>query len=250
MSTAITVKNISKTFHEDDGASTVALRNISLSITTGEFFVILGPSGSGKSTLLRIMSELETSNKGSVIWNDPLAARSLGEGRAFVFQQFALLPWLTVFENVSLGLLSMKLSKAEIAKRVTNRLRRLGLQKFAKHYPRELSGGMKQRVGFARALVVNPKVLFLDEPFSELDTFTAEALRKELIALWEKEKFTVVMVTHNVDEAIELADRVTVLTTRPGTVEAIVPITLPRPRSMRSPEVFDLHDEITNLVKP
>lgn len=245
MSTAITVKGISKTFHEDDGTSTAALRNISLSIKTGEFFVILGPSGSGKSTLLRIMSELETSDKGSVTWNDVCP-----NDCAFVFQQFALLPWLTVFENVSLGLLSMKLSKAEITKRVTNRLRLLGLQKFAKHYPRELSGGMKQRVGFARALVVNPKVLFLDEPFSELDTFTAEALRKELLELWEKEKFTVVMVTHNVDEAIELADRVTVLTTRPGTVEAVLPIGLNRPRSMRSPEVFDLHDKITNLVKP
>lgn len=245
MSTAITVKNISKTFREDDGTTTAALRNISLSIKTGEFFVILGPSGSGKSTLLRIMSELETSDKGSVTWNSVHP-----NGCAFVFQQFALLPWLTVFENVSLGLLSMSLSNAEITKRVTNRLRLLGLQKFAKHYPRELSGGMKQRVGFARALVINPKVLFLDEPFSELDTFTAEALRKELLELWKKEKFTVIMVTHNVDEAIELADRVTVLTTRPGTVEAILPIGLNRPRSMRSPEVFDLHDKITNLVKP
>lgn len=245
MSIAITVKNISKTFREEDGTATAALRNISLSIQTGEFFVILGPSGSGKSTLLRIMSELETSNKGSVTWKDVCA-----NDCAFVFQQFALLPWLTVFENVSLGLLSMKLSRSEITKRVTNRLRLLGLQKFAKHYPRELSGGMKQRVGFARALVINPKVLFLDEPFSELDTFTAEELRHELLELWQKEKFTVVMVTHNVDEAIELADRVCVLTPRPGTVEAVVPIALEHPRSMRSPEVFDLHDKITDLVKP
>lgn len=245
MSIAITVKNTSKTFREEDGTTTAALRNVSLSINAGEFFVILGPSGSGKSTLLRIMSGLESSDKGSVTWKDVCAADC-----AFVFQQFALLPWLTVFENVSLGLLSMKLTKAEITKRVTNRLKLLGLQKFAKHYPRELSGGMKQRVGFARALVINPKVLFLDEPFSELDTFTAEELRKELIELWKKEKFTVVMVTHNVDEAIELADRVCVLTPRPGTVEAVVPIKLDQPRSMRSAEVFDLHDKITNLVKP
>ncbi len=245
MSLAISVNAVSKTFRDENGTTTQALRDITLSIKSGEFFVILGPSGSGKSTLLRIISELETPDHGSITWHGMSA-----EDCAFVFQQFALLPWLTVFDNVGIGLLSMNISKTEQKKRITKQLRTLGLRKFAKHYPHELSGGMKQRVGFARALVVSPKVLFLDEPFSELDTFTAETLRRELITLWQKERFTVVMVTHNVDEAIEFADRVTVLTARPGTVEALLPITLERPRSMRSKGVFDLHDHITKLVAP
>lgn len=245
MALILSINAVSKTFRDENGTITPALANISLSITSGEFFVILGPSGSGKSTLLRIISEMEIPDHGSITWHG-----ATPKNAAFVFQQFALLPWLTVFENVSLGLLEKHLSKTELTKRVKDRLRSLGLQKFAKHYPRELSGGMKQRVGFARALVINPSVLFLDEPFSELDTFTAEALRKELVALWQKEKFTVIMVTHNVDEAIELADRITVLTTRPGTVEAILPITQKRPRSMRSKEIFALHDHITTLVAP
>lgn len=242
---AIHVNRLNKTFRDEDGTTTPALRNISLDVHVGEFFVFLGPSGSGKSTLLRLICGLDTANSGDVDW--------CGVDKkhvAFVFQQFGLLPWLTVAENVGIGLLDEGLTKAKQHERVMKRLDMLGLKKFAGTYPRELSGGMKQRVGFARALVTNPKILFMDEPFSELDTFTAEELRQELIALWKKEKFTVVMVTHNVDEAIELADRVCVLTARPGTVETIVPITLKRPRNMRSKAVFALHDQLTELVRP
>lgn len=242
---AIRVNHLSKTFHNEDGTTTPTLKNISFDIHTGEFFVFLGPSGSGKSTLLRLICGLDTLNSGSVEWSDVDKKHV-----AFVFQQFGLLPWLTVAENVSIGLLDGALTASERNARVMERLNILGLKKFASTYPRELSGGMKQRVGFARALVTNPKILFMDEPFSELDTFTAEELRQELIELWKKEKFTVVMVTHNVDEAIELADRVCVLTARPGTVKAIVPITLKRPRNMRSKAVFALHDELTELVRP
>lgn len=242
---ALTVSNISKTFSEEDGTTTDALYDISCSITLGEFFVILGPSGSGKSTLLRIMCGLESSSHGKITWENLKPTDA-----AFVFQQFGLLPWLAVFENIRLGLLNTSLSKTSQEKRVMKRIKSLGLEAFTHLYPRELSGGMKQRVGFARALVVNPKILFLDEPFSELDTFTAETLRKELLELWTKEQFTVIMVTHNVDEAIELADRVAVLTPRPGTIEDIVSIREKHPRIMRSKKAFALHDKITALVRP
>jgi NitT/TauT family transport system ATP-binding protein len=242
---AIHVNRLNKTFRNEDGSSTPSLKNISLDIHVGEFFVFLGPSGSGKSTLLRLICGLDAPNSGDVEWRGVDKKNA-----AFVFQQFGLLPWLTVAENVGIGLIDSALTKAEQHRRVMERLGTLGLKKFADAYPRELSGGMKQRVGFARALVTDPKILFMDEPFSELDTFTAEELRQELIELWQKEKFTVVMVTHNVDEAIELADRVCVLTPRPGTVEAIVPIALKRPRNMRSKAVFALHDQLTELVKP
>lgn len=240
----ITVKNLSKTFR-DEGGTVVAMKDISLTINQGEFFVLVGPSGSGKSTLLRMICGLDNATHGTVT-----LAKSAEERIAFVFQQFGLLPWMTIAENVALGLHAMGLSTYEQDKRVRDRLRSLGLSKFANAYPRELSGGMKQRVGFARALVTNPKILFMDEPFSELDTFTAEALRQELLTLWQKEKFTVVMVTHNVDEAIQLADRVVVLTPRPGTVEATVPITMKRPRNMRSKKAFALHDQLSDLVRP
>lgn len=242
---AIHVNRLSKIFRDEDGNRTPSLKNISLDIHVGEFFVFLGPSGSGKSTLLRLICGLDTPNSGDIEWRS-----ADKQNVAFVFQQFGLLPWLTVAENVGIGLLDSTLTKAEQEKRVIDRLNGLGLKKFADTYPKELSGGMKQRVGFARALVTDPTILFMDEPFSELDTFTAEELRQELLALWEKEKFTVVMVTHNVDEAIELADRVCVLTPRPGMVEAIVPIALKRSRNMRSKAVFALHDELTELVKP
>lgn len=241
---AITTKNLSKTFR-DEGGTVFAIKDINLTISQGEFFVLVGPSGSGKSTLLRMICGLDTPTHGTITMS-----KSAEGSIAFVFQQFGLLPWMTIAENVALGLHAMDLSAYERDKRVRDRLRSLGLSKFANAYPRELSGGMKQRVGFARALVTNPKILFMDEPFSELDTFTAEALRTELLALWKKEKFTVVMVTHNVDEAIELADRVVVLTPRPGTIEATVPIAMKHPRNMRSKKAFILHDQLSDLVRP
>ena len=240
---AITVTGLSKIFRDDH--TTAALKDISLTVKRGEFLALLGPSGCGKSTLLRIMCTLDTPSRGRVE-----IEASAKDHIAFVFQQFGLLPWLTIAENVYVGLLGTTLTYREIHARTVSRLASLGLSKFANTYPHELSGGMKQRVGIARALVTNPRILFMDEPFSELDTFSAEALRKELLALWKQEKFTVVMVTHNVDEAIELADRVIVLTPRPGTIEATVPITLKHPRSLRSKTAFALHDSLTEIIKP
>ena len=257
MNPLITLKNVSKHFSEDGKQGIAVLTDINLEIFPGEIFVFVGPSGSGKSTLLRIMSGLERQYNGSVIIHEGHNNRDF----SFVFQQFALLPWLTVGENISLGLVARKISAHRIKERVAKELKRFGLERFGNSYPRDLSGGMRQRVGIARALATDPKVIFMDEPFSELDSFTAKELRKELLRIWEnpewgeekkhtQERPTIVMVTHIVEEALELADRIAVLTERPGKIEKIVKNTLPRPRALRSQEFFAFEDELYRLIKP
>lgn len=241
---ALVLKNVTKKFVED-AQELVVLREINLEINQGEFFVILGPSGSGKSTLLRILSGLERNFQGK---------RELIEGLqqsdfSFVFQQFALLPWLTVLENVEVSLLSRNLPAGERHSKVMAELQKLGLEKFAKSFPKELSGGMKQRVGLARALVGQPQVIFMDEPFSSLDSFTAAELRQEILSIWQRTGSTVVMVTHLIPEALELADRIAVLTARPGQIEAVVENGLARPRQKRSLEFFGFEDRLMDLVK-
>lgn len=246
MPSAIGLKKVSKIFAEELSAPLAVLKDINLEIEAGEFFIFLGPSGSGKSTLLRIMSGLEKSFQGEIKFSDGITRRDLG----FVFQQFALLPWLTVEENVGLGLTVRRLAPAEQKAMVLRELAQFGLERFAGSYPRELSGGMRQRVGLARALVAGPKVIFMDEPFSELDSFIAAQLREDLLQVWQERKTTIVMVTHLIQEALELADRIAVLTARPGRVEKIVENRLPRPRDRRAPEFFRMEDELFRLVKP
>lgn len=246
MEIALTLKKITKVFRDDPKIAVTALEKIDLEIFAGEFFVILGPSGSGKSTLLRIMSGLEKSFDGDMTLGASLEKRDM----SFVFQQFALLPWLTVFQNVELGLLPKNIPEKNRREIVLKELKQFGLEKFADAHPKDLSGGMKQRVGLARALAIEPKIIFLDEPFSELDSFTAEELRKELLLIWQERKMTVVMVTHLIEEALELADRIAVLTRRPGKVEKIVTNHLARPRDKRSPDFFRLEDELYKMIKP
>ena len=241
MSTTITLKNVSKAF-----AELIILHDVNLEIKMGEFFVFVGPSGAGKSTILRIMSGLESDFKGSLTLSEGLTRRDM----SFVFQQFALLPWLSVEENVGLGLVARGVPPKERHERVMKELLQLGLEKFAHVKPCELSGGMRQRVGIARAFVTDPKVIFMDEPFSELDSFTAQELRKELLDIWEKRKPTIIMVTHIVEEAVELADRIAVLTPRPARIEHIVENNLPRPRKERSEEFYELEDQVTQFVRP
>lgn len=246
MPSALRVTKLTKTFKDPAGKSLLVLKDINLEVKSGEFLIILGPSGSGKSTLLRIMSGLEKEYKGEVALGPKLS----GEEMSFVFQHFALLPWLSVYENVELGLLGKKLTDRVRRDRVEKELRRLGLEKFAKARPRELSGGMRQRVGIARALVAEPKIIFMDEPFSELDSFTAEDLRQEVLRIWHETGTTIIMVTHLVEEALELADKIAVLTARPGQIEKIINNTLSRPRDKRSGEFFGLEDELYRLIKP
>lgn len=246
MALVLTLHNISKTFQEKPEKPLLVLKNISLEIHAGEFFVFLGPSGSGKSTLLRIMSGLEKSFEGKL----ELAPEITQSDFSFVFQQFALLPWLTVRENIGLGLMARDVPYKTREKQVVRELELFRLEKFAHAFPHELSGGMKQRVGLARALAIDPKVIFMDEPFSELDSFTAEELRQELLKIWHERKMTVVMVSHNIEETLELADRIVILTPIPGRIERIVENTLSRPRDKRSQEFYRLYDELYKIIRP
>lgn len=243
---ALSLNNISKKFLDDPKNPFVALKDVSLNIKVGEFVVFLGPSGCGKSTLLRIASGLEKDFTGEVNLGENIKKTDFG----FVFQQFALLPWLTVYENVALGLKAKHKDSNIIAKKVEDELKTFSLNKFAESYPKNLSGGMKQRVGLARALAIDPKILFLDEPFSELDSFTSEKLRQELLSVWQERKMTVVMVSHNIEEALELADKIAVITSRPGEVKEVIDNTLSRPRNKRSSEFYALYDRIYSLIEP
>ncbi len=243
---AISLRGVTKKFKSKGREELLAILDVDLEIKQGEFFVFVGPSGSGKSTLLRIMSGLEKDYEGVVRLGPGLASNDI----SFVFQHFALLPWLTVGENTELGLRARHTGEQERNKIIEKELDRFGLLKFKDAYPRELSGGMRQRVGLARAMSTSPKIIFMDEPFSELDSFTAEELRKELLAVWQEKKTTIVMVTHVIEEALELSDRVAVLTPRPGKIEKIVEVKLARPRDKRSPDFYALEDQLYEIIKP
>lgn len=245
MNPLIYLKNVRKTFVEN-GYHNSVLSDIDIEIRDGEFFVFVGPSGCGKSTLLRIMSGLEKNYEGHVVLANGITPKDVG----FVFQQFALFPWLTVEENIGVGLLAQHVHESKRKEILRKELELFGLEKFSRVYPRDLSGGMRQRVGIARALATSPRIMFMDEPFSELDSFTAEELRKELLTLWKNHNLTIVMVTHIVEEAIELADRIAVMTPRPGHIEAIFENNLPRPRKERSEEFYHLEDTITKVIRP
>ena len=246
MPATITLKNVSMTFRESHAVRLTVLEDIDLQIQHGEFFILVGPSGCGKSTLLRIMSGLERSFRGTVTRSPDLSRWDM----SFVFQQFALLPWLTVEENVGIGLLARGMTPEKRHAIVMRELRQLGLERFAHTHPRELSGGMQQRVGIARALATEPKVMFMDEPFSGLDSFTAAELRRELLAIWKERKSTIVLVTHSIEEALELGDRIAVLTPRPGRIKHIVQNHLPRPRSKRTEVFFHMEDQLYELIRP
>lgn len=242
----ITLEHVSKQFKDAAGNDFVAIKDISLTVHRGEFFMLVGPSGSGKSTVMRIMAGLDKETVGTVTRHSDIAPGKVG----YVFQNFALMPWMTIEENVGFGLTANHVPEAEKKERVREQLKRFKLEQFAHARPKDLSGGMRQRVGLARAFVMKPKVIFMDEPFSELDTFTAEELRQELLDLWQEEKPTIIMVTHLIPEAVELADRVGVFTPRPGKLEALINNDLPRPRPRRTPEAFALEDKLTELIKP
>ncbi len=233
------IKSISHTFQLDD-RQIPALKDVSFSVSNGEFFTLLGPSGCGKSTLLRIIAGLIPPTSGQIKWDTP-------PRMGFVFQNFALFPYLTVRENIAFGLKMSEATKNISQQIVEELVKEVGLTGFADKHPKELSGGMKQRVGMARALAIDPNVLLLDEPFSALDEFTAAALRELLVDLWSKKKVTVIMVTHLIAEAVELADQIAVLSSAPGTLIQILPNSLPRPRNLRAKEFFHMEDQVRGL---
>ncbi|MGP0101538.1 MAG: nitrate/sulfonate/bicarbonate ABC transporter ATP-binding protein [Solirubrobacteraceae bacterium] len=248
--TLVSVHELTKTFATHDGGGLPVLEGISLDVQPGEIVALLGKSGSGKSTLLRCIAGLVLPSSGTVTYRGkPL--HGINTGVSLVFQTFALLPWLTVQQNVELGLEAQGIPPEKRALRAREAIDLIGLDGFESAFPKELSGGMRQRVGFARALVVEPDLLLMDEPFSALDVLTAENLRTELLELWQAGEFpaqAILIVTHNIEEAVAFADRVIVLGTNPGRIRAELACALERPRDRRDERFSGLVDEIYGIM--
>jgi ABC-type nitrate/sulfonate/bicarbonate transport system ATPase subunit len=232
----VAIRNISMRF-----ASMPVLDDISLDVRDGEFVCILGPSGCGKSTLLNIVGGFVAPSSGSVVI-DGETVTGPDPRRIFVFQERGVFPWLTVEGNIGFGL--FRLSEEEKRARIAHYVQLVGLRGFERAYPRELSGGMKQRLEVARALAVNPDVLYLDEPFGALDSITRLQMRRELLRIWQAERKTVLFVTHDIEESVQLADRVVVMSQRPARIQRIVDIDIAHPRDLSSPRYIELRDSI------
>jgi NitT/TauT family transport system ATP-binding protein len=246
----LTAEHVAKTFPLPAGGEQTVLEEVSVTVAQGEMVALLGRSGSGKSTLLRILAGLIQPSSGRVLKKGvPLLGPN--PDVAMVFQSFALLPWLTVQENAELGLFARGVSKEICEQEALNALSMVGLEGFEGAYPKELSGGMRQRVGFARAFVMKPDVLMMDEPFSALDVLTAENLRGEISDLWEKGTFpakSILIVTHNIEEAVLLADRIVVLGANPGCIRGELKVDIPRPRDKKTPRFVELVDYIYTVM--
>jgi NitT/TauT family transport system ATP-binding protein len=228
-----------------DGKELSVLENINLEVFDGEFICLLGPSGCGKSTLLSAIAGFLKPTSGAILIDGEIV-RGPDPRRIFVFQERGVFPWLTVEGNIGFGL--GRLPRAERAQRIAHYVKMVGLEGFEKSYPHELSGGMKQRVEVARALAVNPDVMFLDEPFGALDSITRMVMRGELLRIWQAERKTILFVTHDIDEAVQLADRVVVMSARPGRIQQIVPIDITHPRDISSPRYLELRDGILGQI--
>jgi NitT/TauT family transport system ATP-binding protein len=251
----VEIQGVSKSFQKtvkDNTAEIKALTDVSLSIRENEFISIIGPSGCGKTTLLKIIDGLIPHDSGQILINGKRISAP-GPDRAVVFQTFALLPWRTVLANVEFSLELRRIPKEERTSIARDYLKRVGLEDFENHYPHELSGGMQQRAGLARALAVNPTILLMDEPFGSVDAQTRQLLQEELLELWQREQKTVIFITHSMDEAVYLADRVVVMTPRPGRVAEILDVPLPRPRIAdvvrRDPKFVELTNYIWDSLK-
>lgn len=250
------LKDINQHFILPNGNPITVLKDINLSIFREEIIALLGPSGCGKSTLLRILTGLVRPTTGQVLYHG-IPLKGVNPGASIVFQNFVLFPWMTVLENVKIVLKSKGYLRSEVKQRADKYIHMVGLTGYEEAYPRELSGGMKQRVGIARALAVEPEILCMDEPFSQVDALTAETLRSEVLDIWssaEKNPTTVFMVSHDIKEVVYMADRIVIMGTNPGSFRSILPNTLSRPRNPRSQEFLNfvdhIHRIITNAIIP
>ena len=244
--TKLAISQLNKSFGDLD-----ALRGIDLAVERGEFICVVGPSGCGKTTFLRIIAGLEQATSGEVML-DGHAVRRPGNDRGFVFQNDSLLPWRTVLDNAIIGRELAGPVRPADRKRTMELLRLVGLEGFEHYHPRQLSGGMRQRVNLARALAIDPEILLMDEPFAALDAQTREIMQTELLRIWERGQKTVLFVTHQIDEAVFLSDRVLVFARRPGRLQAEVKIPLPRPRNLaikRTSEFVALVDRIWRMIE-
>ena len=248
--TLVQIERVSKSFRKTVKEHTTevkALADVSLSVRANEFISIIGPSGCGKTTLLKMIDGLIPYDSGQILIGGKLVSAP-GPDRAVVFQSFALLPWRTVLANVEFSLELRQIPKENRAKTARDYLARVGLAEFENHYPHELSGGMQQRAGLARALAVNPSILLMDEPFGAVDAQTRQLLQEELLQLWQRERKTVIFVTHSMDEAVYLSDRVVVMTPRPGRVAEILDVPLSRPRVSEEVRRDPGFVELTNYI--
>ncbi|NEJ87517.1 ATP-binding cassette domain-containing protein [Rhizobium leguminosarum] len=241
----VTIRHLSKSYRLN-GAPLQVLRDINLHVRSGESLAIVGASGSGKTTLLRVLAGLEDSDTGEVLV-DGQAIRGVGTERAVIFQEPRLLPWLTVLDNVAFGLETSGLSREQARGRARHYVKLVGLQQFEAAYPRQLSGGMAQRVGIARALAVQPEILLLDEPLGALDAMTKIGMQQELARIWRDEDVTTILVTHDLEEAIYLADRILILPREKSGEPRLIEIDLPRPRDRSAPEFVRHREELLNL---
>jgi NitT/TauT family transport system ATP-binding protein len=245
------VENIRKQFVSRTGEVTPVLRDISFAARPGEFLAIVGPSGCGKTTLLRIADGLVDADGGAIFLNGQ-SVKTPGADRGFVFQTDSLLPWRTVVDNIGFGLEIQGRDRTATQRAVAALVKLVGLQGFERHYPHQLSGGMRQRVNLARALAINPEVLLMDEPFASLDAQTRELMQAELLRIWSKERKTVLFITHQIDEAVYLADRVLVFSGRPAMVKAEISVDIPPPPPLaltRHPALLQYVDEIWRLIE-
>ncbi len=242
----IQLQQVKKSFHNPDGQELLVLDNVDFKLQQGEIVALLGKSGSGKSTLMRIIAGLLPPSSGTVQYRNNDVSGPV-QGISMVFQSFALLPWLTVLQNVELGLEAINVPRDERRKRSLKAIDMIGLDGFESAYPKELSGGMKQRVGFARALVVEPDVLVMDEPFSALDVLTAENLRGDLLGLWQDKKTNtqaMIIVTHNIEEAVSIADRVLIFGSNPGFIRSELQVNMSHPRDVESTTFRKIVDDV------
>jgi NitT/TauT family transport system ATP-binding protein len=241
------IHSLNQSFPRDDGSRLVVLDNIRFAVEDKEFVCILGSSGCGKTTLLRMIAGLDTAESGS-IFLDGEEIRGTSPKVGMVFQEYSLFPWRTVIDNIAFGLEMQGIPREERYRIADRYLALVNLTQFRDSFPSELSGGMRQRVAVARALALDPVLLLMDEPFGALDAQTRNMLQQELLEIWEKTKKTIIFITHSVDEAVYLSDRIIVLTPRPGRVCRIFPVGLPRPRDRTSPEFAQVRREVLDLI--